>query len=252
MGGRLTQLIGRIVWPLIKNSSKVTFDKKSGKVSKVYQPRIFVKILSFLTFQKWIFLYETEIGLQIAGYRREIVNYVLRYHMEGRCRVASFLGIKSQENKPALITELIEGREPNPDEVSRLLRELTTLFPKVGLPTWSICSYNPRAYTNIMIGSDQMPVIVDLESLLPSIFVPLEEWRDNIKVGNFPAHDDMCFSKLWQFYRQVQNSLDDNGRRLKFCIQECERLTKEQKNHELRLLSRILNILLTILRAGKE
>lgn len=253
MGETLTRLIGRILWPLIKGSSKITFDRENGRVSKVYQPGILVRVLHFLAIQKWTFLYEREIGLRIAGYRREVVKYVLQCGLGEKCRVASFLSVEPQGGKLALVTELIEGRQPrNQSEVSGLLEELTALFVRAGLPTWSICPHNPRAYTNIIIGTDQIPVIVDLESLLLGIFVPLEELRDNVKAGNFPPHDDTCFPKLWRFYREVKDSLTDGGRRFRFCIEECERLTREQKSGEIRVWSRVLNFFVAVLGARKE
>lgn len=226
----LTRSIGWLIWPLIKCSSVVTFDRERGKVSKVYYPRIFIRILHFLAFQKWTFLYETELGLKIAGFRREIAKYVLMCGMGRRCRIASFLGVESQGGKLAFITELIKGREPrNQAEVSELLQELTALFVRAGLPTWSICTHNPRAYTNIVIGFDGTLVVVDLESLLINICIPLEELWNNIKAGNFPPFDDICFPKLWQFYHEVRDSLEDGGERLRYCIKECEGLTKKQK-----------------------
>lgn len=249
----LTRPIGWLVWPLIKCSSVVTFDRERGRASKVYHPRIFIRILHFLAFQKWTFLYESEIGLQIAGYRREIAKYVLLCGMGGRCKIAPFIGIESQGGRLAFVTELIKGRQPkNQAEVLGLLKELTALFVRAGLPTWSTGTLNLQAYTNIIIGHDGIPVIIDGESLLLSIFVPFGELWSNIKAGNFPPFDEICFPKLWRFHYEVRDSLGDGGERFKSCVEECERLVKIQKSREIRLWSRLLNLIMIISGVRKE
>lgn len=244
-------VIGRMLWLLVKGSSTVTLDWEKGEAVKVYHPRLFVRLLHFLAFQKWTFLYETEIGLQLAGCRRKIAAYVLQCGgMEGRCQIAEFLCIERQGDKLAFVTRLIEGREPCRTEVLALLGELETLFLEAGVPTWSVSPHNPRAQTNFIVDGDRIPVIVDLESIMLNVCVPLEEIRANILARNFPPFDEIHFFKLWRFFWQNRNKLPDKGEEFQQCIERCEKLTGQVKSWQPRIWSRLLCFLLKVFRKG--
>lgn len=248
----LTQILGRLLWGLIEGCSLVTFDWKRGRVSKTQHPRIFIRLLNILAFQRWTTFYETKIGLEIAKYRREIVHWVLLCN-DINCKVAPCLGIEEQSGQLALVTKLIEGRQPEREETIPVSEELTVLFLRAGISTWPICRFHPRFETNFIIDSEGTPWIIDLESHVLTIFVPFKELWDNLLVGNFPPFDDIHFPKLRRFFRKESSGLPVGDKeRFRVCIQKCEELTRKQKSAELRIWSRLVGFLSCILRVGKE
>lgn len=249
----VTRFLGWLLWGLIGGSSVVINpDQGSGRVIKIQQPRIFIRMLNFLAFQKWTTLYEREIGLQIAKCRREIAHFVLLCG-GARCRVAPCLGIERWNGQLALVTQLVEGRQPDREEIISVAREVTALFLRAGLSVWSVCTFHPRFHTNFVIGEEGVPWIVDLESHVLGIFVPFEELWGSLLIGNFPPFDDIHFPKLWEFYHEESGSLPMVDReRFKTLIEECEQLTRRQKSEELRIWSRLLSVLLCAARFEKE
>lgn len=248
----VTQFLGQLLWGLIEGSSVIILDRERGRVGKIQRSRIFIRILNFLAFQRWSTLYEREVGLRIAICRREIAHWVLLCGSV-RCRVAPCLGIESWNGRLALVTRLIEGRQPNREEIVATSREVTILFLHAGLSVWPVCTFHPRFHTNFVIDEEDVPWIVDLESHVPGIFVPFEELWDNLLIGNFPPFDDIHFPKLWIFYREESGSLPRVDReRFKTLIEECEQLTRRKKSGELRVWSRILSVLFRAARLKKE
>lgn len=243
---RATELIGFFVWPLVEGSNTVALDRERGCAGKVCRPRLFVRILHLLAFLMWRLPYEEAIGLRRAGYLREIASFVLLHFTGRRDAVASFVGIEWQNGKPVFVTEFIEGRQPAPKEVATYQDKVTDYFTRAGLPTWEICTSNPRGYTNFILREgDGAPVIIDLESLILNVFVSLEEWSDAIRAGNVPPFDDICFPKLWVFFHEVKGGLDENGaRRFEICIRRCQQLTREMRRNEPRIWARLLSPLL--------
>lgn len=248
----LMRILRYLLWSLIQGSSRLVFDQEQERVKKVVQPRTFVRLLHLLAFQRWTTLYETEIGLQIASYRRELLRWVLRC-AQADCRIAPCLGTETQDGKLALVTHWIKGRHPRREEIAAISQQITTLFLGAGLPTWSVCLHHPRVETNFMIDPEGQLWIIDYESHVLGIFASFKEVWENLLLGNFPPFDEIHFPILWRFYRHKGWRLPEEERgRFRACIEQCQALVREQKSQEIRIWSRFLVILFFPLRLRRE
>lgn len=201
MGQKSRDLLARLVWPLVVGSSLVV--RLGQEAHKTYQPRILVRFLHLLALGSTTHLYQTELGLNLAFWRRLVLSAVLRAgSFDEICRVAQPLRVKKNLSGAILVTEWVEGNQPNPEAIWDLAERLVSSIFAAGLPTWSVSPVNPRFATNFVLDGDGILYIVDYESLLLSPLV--SDWVN--------------FDRLWLWYRQIAG--EDEG--IKNLIEKCQ------------------------------
>jgi hypothetical protein len=112
----------------------------------------------------------------------------------GSPRVARALGIAEHHGRPALISERVEGREPEDRARSReFLLDLRRRFDDVGLPTWQIDTRQPSALDNALECADGTYIVIDLESGMVFPLASWRSWKRALQRGHLPMFDTVYF-----------------------------------------------------------
>lgn len=204
MRGKIRDLIGRVLLPLIQGSSSVVIENEH--ITKYNHPTVFVRLLHLIFFRRWIHPYEIKDYLYMATYRRRIANLVLEFTLNKKDTVAIIDAVGSEdENNCGIRSRFIKGELATPSpEARKFFETVVEAFLKAGLPTWQVNPrFNPRAWTNAICQNGSL-VIIDLESQVPNLFVPFAEWRTAWKNGHLFPFDEMDFDKLWAYVRVVE------------------------------------------------
>lgn len=203
MLGKIRDLIGRAVFPLVRGSSSVV--RRSDLIVRYNHPTLFVRVLHLLAFGRWRHPYEDNDYLELAQYRRRIASLILEFEMRQADLVAPILYIEKNRNRGfGIVCPFIEGETPEPGREARLfLDRVTGIFRQVGLPTWQVnARVNPRAWTNVIWSPDRTRLtIIDLESQIVSPFVPLPEWWAAWCNDHPVPFDEMDFTRLRTYGR---------------------------------------------------
>ncbi|MCH8920453.1 MAG: hypothetical protein IIA23_07075, partial [Chloroflexi bacterium] len=168
-------------------ASRVLLDRVHGTATKVYRPPLVVKVLYWLAFQAPFPYVRNEPSLQAAKARRTIASLMTKFWF-GTDHVAPTLDIRCDDKGCIFVTQLIEGQVPKDKKRARaFLRKLTPLFQEVGLPTWQVLPWNPKATGNLIETPDGSYKIIDLESGVVNPMMPIGQWIDAIKAGLIPV-----------------------------------------------------------------
>lgn len=172
-------------------TSTVYFDR--DRVAKVYAPGFLPRAIYWLAFQAEFPYIRNRAALEAAVERRNLAGKLTEFWY-GSNHVARAVGIEEIAGRPALVSERVEGHEPQvADAAKAFLKDLRARFEAAGLPTWQIDPRQPRAIDNVLQASDGRLVIVDLESGLVSPLASVRTWLRAFRRGMVPIYDDVYF-----------------------------------------------------------
>jgi hypothetical protein len=240
----------RLPW-LIKTgsiASDVYLDPEAGLATKVYRPRWFVRALYWISFQAPFPYLSNEHAFDAARQRRVIAGLLTRAEF-GRDVVAQVVDIRRAGQRVEFVTELVRGSEPTEDETARaFLQDVSDLFARAGLDTWQVWPRNPRSVGNLIQTPSGELMIIDLESSLVFIPLPLSQWWDRFRVARFPSFDDISFPMLRRYLADHEAHLrqalgvDDYALLLE-ALERCHDAMHEWKDNEPRIWGRLCQLI---------
>lgn len=232
-------------------ASRVLLDKVHGTATKEYRPPLVVKILYWLAFQAPFPYVRNEPSLKAARARRTIASLLTTFWF-GTDYVAPTLDVRCDDKGCLFVTQLIEGKVPKDKKKARaFLRKVAPLFQEVGLPTWQINPWNPKATGNLIEMADGNYKIIDLESGVVSPMMPLGQWADAVKAGLIPVFDDVFVAKTRRYVEtnvgKIEATLGADGlRSLRRAVEEYQECAEQWHQSELRLWGRLLRPVLKV------
>lgn len=165
-------------------------------VEKIYAPGMLPRLFYWIAFQAPFPYVANRNALEAAKHRRNLASALTTYWY-GESRVASVHGVALRDGRLALVSERIDGTEPQDrDAATRFLTDLRGRFEEAGLPTWQIDPRQPRAIDNLLETGDGAYMVVDLESGLVSPLASLTTWKRAIRRSMVPFFDDIFFDVL--------------------------------------------------------
>ena len=125
--------------------------------------------------------------------------------------IAPVLSIDEADGRYQLVTELVEGVEPESNgEVAETLSEFYHYFQEAGLPTWQISPANPHAHTNFIRNREGELKLIDIESSIVSFSPPFGQLRAALRDGLYPVFDDVDFMRLRAYVQSRREQLADS------------------------------------------
>ena len=225
-------------------ASRVLLDWKAGTATKEYRPPWLVRALYWVAFQAPFPYQANGHALLAAAANRKIVGLLTR-HRFGQDMIAPVLSIDEADGRYRLVTELVEGIEPESNSaVAETLSEFYHYFQETGLPTWQISPANPHAHTNFIRNRQGELKLIDIESSIVSFSPPFGQLRAALRDGLYPVFDDVDFIRLRAYLQsqreQLVASLTMGGlEELKRAIDEAEAYSISWKQSEPRIWGRI-------------
>ncbi len=232
-------------------ASRVLLDRVHGTATKEYRPPLAVKILYWLAFQAPFPYVRNEPSLKAARARRTIASLLTTFWF-GTDYVAPTLDIRCNDKGCLFITQLIEGEVPRDRKRARaFLRKVAPRFQEVGLPTWQINPWNPKATGNLIETPDGGYKIIDLESGVVSPMMPLGQWIDAIRAGLIPVFDDVFVARTRRYVESSASDIEaalgsDGLRRLRRAVEEYQECAEQWQRSELRIWGRLLRLALKV------
>ena len=191
-------------------ASRVLLDWKAGTATKEYRPPWLVKALYWVAFQAPFPYQANRHALVAAAANRKIVGLLTR-HRFGQDMIAPVLSIDEADGRYQLVTELVEGVEPESNgEVAETLSEFYHYFQEAGLPTWQISPANPHAHTNFIRNREGELKLIDIESSIVSFSPPFGQLRAALRDGLYPVFDDVDFMRLRAYVQSRREQLADS------------------------------------------
>ena len=225
-------------------ASRVYLDWSAGTATKEYRPPWLVRALYWVAFQAPFPYQSNRHALVAAAANRKIVGLLTR-HRFGQDMIAPVLSIDETGGRYQLVTELVEGVEPESNgEVAETLSEFYQYFQETGLPTWQISPANPHAHTNFIRNRQGELKLIDIESSIVSFSPPFGQLRAALRDGLYPVFDDVDFMRLRAYVEsqreQLVSSLTMGGlEELKQAIDAAEAYSISWKETEPRIWGRI-------------
>jgi hypothetical protein len=238
-------------------ASRVLLDRAHGSATKEYRPPLIVKLLYWLAFQAPFPYVHNEASLRAAQARRTIAGLLTRFWF-GTDHVAPTLDIRCDEKGCLFVTQLIEGKVPRDGKRARaFLRKVAPRFQEVGLPTWQINPWNPKATGNLIELPDGNYKIIDLESGVVSPMMPLGQWVDAIKAGLIPVSDDVFVARTRKYIaahaEELAADLGPHGlRKLRRATDDYQHCAERWQKSELRIWGNLLRLALKAGSLGAE
>lgn len=232
-------------------ASTVYLDRIAGTASKEYTPPLPVKLVYWLSFQSQFPYVNRRDALLAAAHRRKVAGLLTKYRF-GYDLVAQVIRVERNSSRYRLVTELVPGTGPKSNrEVGATLKELSSYFEMVGLPTWQVSPSNPGAYSNFILTPAGQLKLVDFESALVSPIIPPAQLGQLVRQGLVPGFDDIDFPRLRGYVTQNAASiLDHLGgtglAQLEEAISACEEHTQLWKESEPRIWGRLARRLSSI------
>ena len=188
-------------------ASRVYLDWKAGTATKEYRPPWLVRALYWVAFQAPFPYQANRHALVAAAANRKIVGMLTR-HRFGRDMIAPVLSIDEVEGRYRLVTELVEGVEPESNSaVAETLSDFYHYFQETGLPTWQISPANPHAHTNFIRNRQGELKLIDIESSIVSFSPPFGQLRAALRDGLYPVFDDVDFMRLRAYVQSQREQL---------------------------------------------
>jgi hypothetical protein len=214
-------------------------DHVRGEARKVYQPPLWVRAAYWLAFQAPFPYTHRRDALEAARERRAIAGALSLYWF-GRNLIAPVLEIRQTDRGLELVSRLVVGSAPDANRGRCWLRELSHRFAEAGLPTWQIAPYNPRAVRNLVRAANGDLIVIDLESTLITVLVPLATLPSALRRGAFPAFDDTDVDRLERYVVDhtlaLARALGRPGfAELKASIQRLRRAEQSWRSNEVRV-----------------
>ena len=225
-------------------ASRVLLDWKAGTATKEYRPPWLVRALYWVAFQAPFPYQANGHALLAAAANRKIVGLLTR-HRFGQDMIAPVLSIDEADGRYRLVTELVEGIEPESNSaVAETLSEFYHYFQETGLPTWQISPANPHAHTNFIRNRQGELKLIDIESSIVSFSPPFGQLRAALRDGLYPVFDDVDFIRLRAYLQsqreQLVSSLTMGGlEELERAIDDAEAYSISWKQSEPRIWGRI-------------
>ena len=188
-------------------ASRVYLDWRAGTATKEYRPPWVVRALYWVAFQAPFPYQANRHALVAAEANRKIVGLLTR-HRFGQDMIAPVLSIDEADGRYRLVTELVEGVEPESnDAVAETLSEFYQYFQETGLPTWQISPANPHAHTNFIRNRQGELKLIDIESSIVSFSPPFGQLRAALREGLYPVFDDVDFMRLRAYVQSQREPL---------------------------------------------
>lgn len=174
------EILAWLLAPHIKGSHVIV--RENHRALKCCRPKPLVRLIYLILCHRWHSPYETRAGMERAMVLRRIANHVTSFRL-GRMAFALPIGVEDRridgQVRPVLVTQWVEGQIVPKGQAQFSIKRVQQVLLKAGFVTWSFA--NPKSHEDVWFDGLGRPTCVDLESVLPAIFVSLEElglmWR---------------------------------------------------------------------------
>lgn len=199
------KILGFLLAPFVKGSHVVFCEE--NRAFKYCRPKLFVRVFYLIFYRRWQSPYEKLSGMQRAAACRRVANHITSFRFGYRV-FSSPVGVTSRlvngRSTPFLVAEWVEGSPADKLEAIQFISPVRDALLKAGFITWAFA--NPLSYQDVLKRADGRLFCVDLESVLPPLFVSLREHWQMLRAGRFLPLDFIDYGLLKEEVLVAQRS----------------------------------------------